>query len=35
MMPVSIEYKETANTDAWRADWPELPAAEGSGGSLT
>ena len=27
-MPVRIEYKETANTDAWRADWPEVPAAE-------
>jgi hypothetical protein len=30
MMPVRIEYKETANTDAWRADWPEVSAAEGA-----
>ena len=30
MMPVSIEYKETANTEAWRADWPEVPAAGGA-----
>jgi uncharacterized OsmC-like protein len=28
MMPVRIEYKETAITDAWRADWPEVPVAE-------
>ena len=27
-MPVRIEYKETALTDAWRADWPAIPAAE-------
>jgi len=27
-MPVRIEYKETAGTDAWRADWPEVPVAE-------
>ena len=27
-MPVRIEYKETALTDAWRADWPAVsPAA--------
>ena len=29
-MPVRIEYKETAPADAWRSDWPEVPAAEGS-----
>jgi hypothetical protein len=34
-MPVRIEYKETANTEAWRADWPEVPAAEGSRSPLT
>ena len=34
MMPVRIEYKETAPTDAWRADWPEVPAAERSRGRL-
>ena len=27
-MPVRIEYKETALTDAWRADWPAVSAAE-------
>jgi hypothetical protein len=27
-MPVRIEYKETANTDAWRADWPEVTNLE-------
>jgi hypothetical protein len=27
-MHVNIEYKETVNTDAWRADWPEVPALE-------
>ena len=27
-MPVRIEYKETALTDAWRADWPAVPASE-------
>jgi hypothetical protein len=27
-MPVRIDYEETANTEAWRADWPEVPAAE-------
>ena len=26
-MPVRIEYKETALTDAWRADWPALSVA--------
>jgi hypothetical protein len=25
-MPVRIEYKETARSDAWRSDWPEVPA---------
>ena len=25
-MPVKIEYKETASTDAWRWDWPAVPA---------
>jgi hypothetical protein len=33
-MPVRIEYKETANTDAWRADWPEVPVAKVSRGAL-
>jgi hypothetical protein len=27
-MPVRIEYKEAAPVDAWRSDWPEVPAAE-------
>ena len=27
-MPVRIEYKETADTDAWRSDWPEASAAD-------
>jgi hypothetical protein len=27
-MPVRIEYKETAHRDAWRSDWPEVPARE-------
>lgn len=27
-MPVRIEYKGTAPPDAWRSDWPEVPAAE-------
>ena len=27
-MPVRIEYKERRLTDAWRADWPAVPAAE-------
>ena len=27
-MPVRIEYKATALTDAWRADWPAVPAAD-------
>jgi hypothetical protein len=30
-MPVRIEYKEKAPTDAWRSDWPQVPAAEGQG----
>ena len=34
-MPVRIEYKETANTDAWRADWPEVPTAQVARGALT
>ena len=34
-IPVRIEYKDTAATDAWRADWPEVPAAEVSRGALT
>ena len=34
-MPVRIEYHETAPADAWRVDWPEVPAAEGSRGPLT
>jgi hypothetical protein len=24
-IPVRIEYKETARSDAWRSDWPEVP----------
>ena len=27
MMPVRIEYEETAPADAWRSDWPEVPAS--------
>ena len=27
-MPVRIEYEETAPADAWRSDWPEVPAAD-------
>ena len=27
-MPVRIEYKETSLSDAWRADWPAVSAAE-------
>ena len=27
-MPVRIEYEETASTDAWRADWPEVPVGD-------
>ena len=34
-MPVRIEYKETAPADAWRSDWPEVPAAEVPRGALT
>jgi hypothetical protein len=34
-MPVRIEYKEAAPADAWRSDWPEVPAAEGFRGALT
>jgi hypothetical protein len=33
-MLVRIEYEETAPPDAWRADWPEVPAAEASRGPL-
>jgi hypothetical protein len=33
-IPVRIEYKDTAATDAWRADWPEVPAAEVSRGAM-
>jgi hypothetical protein len=29
-MPVTIQYTRTAPTDAWRSDWPEVPAAERS-----
>jgi hypothetical protein len=28
-IPVRIEYRETGRTDAWRSDWPEVPATEG------
>jgi hypothetical protein len=27
-MPVRIEYKGTAATEAWRSDWPAVPAGE-------
>ena len=27
-MAVRIEYNSTASTDAWRSDWPAVPAAE-------
>lgn len=27
-MPVRIEYTATAGTDAWRLDWPAVPAAD-------
>ena len=33
-IPLRIEYKETAPGDAWRADWPEVPAADGPTGAL-
>jgi hypothetical protein len=29
-IPVRIEYAETTQTDAWRSDWPAVPAAEGA-----
>jgi hypothetical protein len=29
-IPVRIEYKSTASTEAWRSDWPAAPAAEGT-----
>jgi hypothetical protein len=29
-MPVRLEYAETIATDAWRFDWPAVPAAERS-----
>ena len=29
-LPVRIEYRDSVPADAWRSDWPELPAAEGS-----
>jgi hypothetical protein len=32
-MPVRIEYKERAPADAWRSDWPAVPAA--AKGALT
>jgi hypothetical protein len=25
-MPVQLEYAQTTDSDAWRADWPEVPA---------
>jgi hypothetical protein len=25
-MPVRLEYAQTTDSDAWRADWPEVPA---------
>ena len=32
-MPVRIEYEEAAPADAWRSDWPEVPAGRSSKGS--
>jgi hypothetical protein len=32
-VPVRIEYRETARSDAWRSDWPEVPAAEAPRGT--
>jgi hypothetical protein len=29
-MPVRIEYAQTVQSGAWRADWPAVPAAEGA-----
>ena len=34
-MPVRIEYIETAPADAWRSDWPEVPATQGPRSALT
>ena len=34
-MPVQIEYIETAPPDAWRSDWPEVPATERPRSALT
>jgi hypothetical protein len=31
MMPVSIQYAETAGRDAWRSDWPAVAAPHRSG----
>ena len=31
-MAVRIEYQRSASSDAWRADWPAVPAAEGAHG---
>lgn len=28
-MPVRIEYEKTAPVEAWRSDWPEVPASKG------
>ena len=33
-MPVRIEYKEITPPDAWRSDWPEVPAADVPKGAL-
>ena len=27
-MPVRIEYKDAVSTDAWRSDWPAVPASD-------
>jgi len=29
-MPVRITYTQDANSEAWRRDWPVMPAAERS-----
>jgi len=28
IMPVRIEYQDTVSTDAWRSDWPAVPASD-------
>ena len=33
-MPVRIEYQDVADPDAWRWDWPEVPATDAPRGAL-